>query len=92
MLRVGGPPICLFAHCKWHFTIVIGRDSPERWSHKYNFIYVSAKRNCFVFRVVHRVADSSTDKETHIELTARELGAVAFADFDPSQLPEVTLH
>lgn len=73
------------------FTVAIGGGSRERWSDENTFTYVPARSDWFVSHVLRRVQDLDTGQHKEIDLRARDLGDVAFSDFDPSRLPEVTL-
>jgi hypothetical protein len=88
---IAGDPYGYMRVAAGQFTIVIGGGSRERWTDAYTFTYVGAKKDWFVSSVVRKVVDTDTDKEKHVDLTAKELGTVSFSDFDPSTLPEVTL-
>jgi hypothetical protein len=88
---LAGDPYAYSRIGKGQFTIVIGGGSRERWTDEYTFTYVGAKNDWFVSSVVRKVMDTDTDKEKYVHLTARELGTVSFADFDPGKLPEVAL-
>jgi hypothetical protein len=86
-----GDPYAYSRIGRGQFTIVIGGGSRERWTDEYTFTYVGAKKDWFISSAVRKVVDTDTDKDKHVNLTARELGTVSFADFDPGKLPEVTL-
>jgi hypothetical protein len=73
------------------FTIANGGGSRERWSDEYNFRYVAAAGTWRLVRVVRQVEDSESGEHRQLILTPETLGEVAFADFDPASLPEVTL-
>ncbi|PTR33095.1 hypothetical protein C8J98_104311 [Luteibacter sp. OK325] len=88
---LAGDPYAYSRIGKGQFTIVIGGGSRERWTDEYTFTYVGAKNDWFVSSVVRKVMDTDTDKEKYVHLTAKELGTVSFADFDPGKVPEVTL-
>jgi hypothetical protein len=88
---VAGDPYAYSRIGKGQFTIVIGGGSRERWTDEYTFTYVGAKKDWFISSAVRKVVDTDTDKEKHVDLTAKELGTVSFADFDPGKVPEVTL-
>ncbi|WP_255548402.1 hypothetical protein [Luteibacter sp. dw_328] len=88
---VAGDPYAYSRIGKGQFTIVIGGGSRERWTDEYTFTYVGAKKDWFISSAVRKVFDTDTDKEKHVDLTAKELGTVSFADFDPGKLPEVAL-
>lgn len=88
---VAGDPYAYSRIGKGQFTIVIGGGSRERWTDEYTFTYVGAKKDWFVSAVAREVVDTDSGKERHVDLTAKELGTVSFADFDPGKLPEVTL-
>ncbi|GAB5343215.1 hypothetical protein PFUM301598_16920 [Pseudomonas fluorescens] len=76
---------------KGHFTIVLGGGSRERWTDEYSFIYAPDTMKWLVSRVVRKVVDMDSNNQKQIELTGKELGEISFNDFDPEQLPEVTL-
>lgn len=88
---IAGDPYAYSRIGKGQFTVIIGGGSRERWTDEYTFTYVGAKKDWFVSSVVRKVVDTGTDKEKHVDLTAKELGTVSFADFDPGKLAEVTL-
>jgi hypothetical protein len=73
------------------FTIVNGGGDREHWTNEYTFTYSSASRNWLLDHVLLRVVDKENGREKHRELTAKDLGAIKFQDFDPSTLPEVEL-
>lgn len=73
------------------FTVVNGGGSRERWSDEYTFAYAVDRANWFVSKVSRQVSDSESGLEKRIDLTPRELGPIAFEDFDPVTIPEVTL-
>ncbi|MDF3981094.1 hypothetical protein P3W24_03505 [Luteibacter sp. PPL201] len=73
------------------FTVVNGGGSRERWSDEFTFIYAADHDDWFVDKVSRQVSDSETGLEKRIELSPEELGRIAFEDFDPEKVPEVTL-
>ncbi|HVI55558.1 MAG TPA: hypothetical protein VM621_10970 [Luteibacter sp.] len=88
---LAGDPYAYSRIGKGQFTVVVGGGSRERWTDEYTFTYQDTKRDWFISSVMRRVVDTETDKEKHVDLSAKELGTVPFSDFDPSKLPEVTL-
>jgi hypothetical protein len=73
------------------FTVANGGGSRERWSDEYNFRYVASVATWRLVRVVRQVEDTESGEHRQLVLTTETLGDVAFADFDPTSLPEVTL-
>jgi len=88
---IAGDPYGYMRVSAGQFTIVSGGGSRERWSDEYTFTYDSDKKDWFVSTVLRKVVDTETDQEKHLTLTTREIGVVAFRDFDPAHLPDVTL-
>jgi len=88
---VAGDPYGYMRVVNGQFTVVIGGGSRERWTDEYTFAYVGANKDWFVSSVVRKVVDTESDREKHVDLGVKELGAVSFKDFDPGKLPEVTL-
>lgn len=73
------------------FTVVNGGGSRERWADEFSFTYREDREDWFVNKVVRQVSDSETGLEKRIDLSPEELGLIAFEDFDPVTIPEVTL-
>jgi hypothetical protein len=73
------------------FTVANGGGSRERWSDEYQFRYVARVATWRLARVVRQVEDTESGEHRQLVLTPETLGEVAFADFDPASLPEVTL-
>ncbi len=73
------------------FLIANGGGSREHWSDEYTFTWSASRKDWLVSRVVRKVADNETGNEKHMDLTAKDLGETSFQDFDPSNIPEVTL-
>jgi len=76
---------------KGSFTIVLGGGSRERWTDEYSFSYASDRMKWLVSRVVRKVVDMDSTDQKQIELTVKDLGEISFSDFDPEQLPAVTM-
>ncbi|HEY4093542.1 MAG TPA: hypothetical protein VGN46_18690 [Luteibacter sp.] len=88
---VTGDPYGYTKVAKGQFTIVTGGGSRERWSDEFTFTWSAAKRDWLASHVVRRVSDPDSGKDKQVDLSAKDLGDVAFKDFNPSHLPEVTL-
>ncbi len=81
-----------YAHIEsGRFRIVNGGGSREHWTNEYHFRYSSQLLCWQLERVVWSVVDRETGSERRRELTATDLGAVTFQDFDPANLPEIEL-
>jgi hypothetical protein len=71
-----------------HFTITTRGGSREQWRDEFMFAYSTDHNSWFLTRVSRYVEDRETGDHHQIELSIDDFGNVAFADFDPAQLPE----
>jgi hypothetical protein len=74
-----------------HFTIVIGGGGREHWSDEFTFAYASDRGDWFLTGALRRVEDTDTGQQKQLDLPAKDVGKIAFEDFDPAKLPEVEL-
>lgn len=68
------------------FTLSLSGGSRERWADDYTFRYVPEQKTWQLDKAVRELTDTQSGQHTALELTAKDFGQVAFADFDPSTL------
>ncbi|MET0289388.1 MAG: hypothetical protein ABW178_07150, partial [Pseudoxanthomonas sp.] len=72
---------------KGHFIVSVSGGSRERWADDYRFRYDASQKAWLLDSVLREVTDTETEKQKRVELGAKELGAITFAEFDPAKLP-----
>ncbi len=86
---MAGDPYAFSRIEKGQFTISISGGSRERWADDFTFRYAPDSKTWLLDKVVRELTDTQSEQHKQLELTAKDFGQVAFADFDPAKLPKV---
>jgi hypothetical protein len=86
---LAGDPYAFSRIEKGQFTISISGGSRERWADDYTFRYAADRNTWFLYKVTRELTDTQTEQHKALELTPKDFGQIAFADFDPTELPRI---
>ncbi len=86
---MAGDPYAFSRIEKGQFTLSISGGSRERWADDFTFRYAPDSKTWLLDKVVRELTDTQSEQHKQLELTAKDFGQVAFADFDPAKLPNV---
>ncbi len=88
---IAGDPFGYVRIDKDGFTVLIEGGSRQRWSSEYKFEYAAASSDWRLQKVERTAYDQISQESVSKTFTSKDFGQVAFADFDPSTIPEVVL-
>ncbi len=87
---MAGDPYAFSRIEKGQFTIsMLGRLARSGWADDFTFRYAPDSKTWLLDKVVRELTDTQSEQHKQLELTAKDFGQVAFADFDPAKLPKV---
>lgn len=85
---LAGDPYAFSRIEKGRFTISLSGGSRERWADDFAFHYAPEQKTWLLEKVTRELTDTETEQHKALELTSKDFGQVAFADFDPASLPK----